>query len=979
MVERRGGFHVPTLPGFSLGGGPPGAPALPEQLRHIVLPAGATILGLDVEPGDPLTLAGPVSPLPIQPLLWDADADARGPAMRAPDRGRFDFVPLDERFLRHAPGPADLVTLGGVERIAGAQVVVVRVRPVQYLPETRAFVYYPRLRYTLRFEEVDPDGPRTFDDARPADAVPVGRQLRRLVEHPSVVVVAGGLGPVEPPLQLVPSIPCVIITDNFAWPESMPREGAGPIDPTRSPTLNERGVALSGDLVAELERLARWKTARGTRARVVTVSEIVGQTAYGDFTAGGFARDLQEVLRNFVKFAHAEWGTEYLLLGGDVNVVPMRKLAYYVAQPWHAWDASRTPIDPANPVPPARKCTIGTNVAKLHLDPAIYGTSFPDPTEPLYTQGGARFEFRTDASVANPGWYYVAEEELAKSAGFTPLPAGEDSEYVVVVGPQADVDDDYYWLGPERAAPSDLYYASVAGPEYSKEGVHDFDPRGYGVYGQHRWDPTAQCEVALDGSFHLMPDVWVGRAPVESGAEAKTFVDKVLTYERLESPSGVEVNLSYLGRIIFGAAYWLYEHLYSQTIQTDFWDESAGPGTVPLPIELQPGRFQSVSGSSRLHVHLQTDVANQLAYANLPQDGPNYRLVARFPHAQIAVPYDPAASSTSAGWYFATDLTFQVQATAKATAFVVVLGLDTPIVPTTCFWEPVTVEGGASEKEHLRGALATFFPAFSEISRFYSDYFELAAPPSIQPLDAPTIRAAIDDGCHFLSLTGHGSPLGCCEVSRLTPFQNVDRYFIAYADSCSTASPDEGADSLGEMVLTQANGGVGYVGNTRMSAIGVGDDYELTFWCALRWFGRLGPAAGVRPPGPPAQLMTHNYIQTLYGDPEMPVWTGLPNEYQVVHQPSLAWGETLEVLVLHAGKPVAGQRVTLMGGWTSSTQPLAIWRVKETKASGKVSFKLPSAGTVTTLQVTIVPDEDAQQPGEHQSFKPYVGEVLVTG
>ena len=213
----------------------------------------------------------------------------------------------------------------------------------------------------------------------------------------------------------------------------------------------------------------------------------------------------------------------------------------------------------------------------------------------------------------------------------------------------------------------------------------------------------------------------------------------------------------------------------------------------------------------------------------------------------------------------------------------------------------------------------------------------------------------------------------------MTPFQNVDRYFIAYADSCSTASPDEGADSLGEMVLTQANGGVGYVGNTRMSSIGVGDDYEHTFWCALRWFGRLGPAAGVRPPGQPAQLMTHNYIQILYGDPEMPVWTGLPNEYQVVHQPSRAWGETLEVLVLHAGKPLAGQRVTLMGGWTTSAQLPAIWRVKETKVSGKVRFKLPAAGTVTSLQLTIVPDEDAQQPGEHLNFKPYVGEVLVTG
>jgi len=43
---------------------------------------------------------------------------------------------------------------------------------------------------------------------------------------------------------------------------------------------------------------------------------------FGDFTQGGFGRDLPEVLRDFIKYIHKNWDTLYLLLAGDVNVAP---------------------------------------------------------------------------------------------------------------------------------------------------------------------------------------------------------------------------------------------------------------------------------------------------------------------------------------------------------------------------------------------------------------------------------------------------------------------------------------------------------------------------------------------------------------------------------------------------------------------------------------------------------------------------------
>ena len=70
------------------------------------------------------------------------------------------------------------------------------------------------------------------------------------------------------------------------------------------------------------QRLADWKTLRGVPGKVVLVSWInANYTGY----------DLQEKIRNFIIDAHATWGTNYVLLGGQgdyntsgQNIVPTR-------------------------------------------------------------------------------------------------------------------------------------------------------------------------------------------------------------------------------------------------------------------------------------------------------------------------------------------------------------------------------------------------------------------------------------------------------------------------------------------------------------------------------------------------------------------------------------------------------------------------------------------------------------------------------
>lgn len=63
----------------------------------------------------------------------------------------------------------------------------------------------------------------------------------------------------------------------------------------------------------------------------------------------------------------------------------------------------------------------------------------------------------------------------------------------------------------EDSLPCDLYYADLQG---------DWNFDGDGLYGE------------VEDSIDLYPDLMVGRAPVSSIAEAQSFVDKILTYEK---------------------------------------------------------------------------------------------------------------------------------------------------------------------------------------------------------------------------------------------------------------------------------------------------------------------------------------------------------------------------------------------------------------------------------------------------------------
>ena len=80
-------------------------------------------------------------------------------------------------------------------------------------------------------------------------------------------------------------------------------------------------IVTSDELVASFEPLAAWKQAKGLNTVIKTVSDI---------TANYPGVDAAERIRSFLTEARLVWGTDYVLLGGDVDQVPAR-MGFYDA------------------------------------------------------------------------------------------------------------------------------------------------------------------------------------------------------------------------------------------------------------------------------------------------------------------------------------------------------------------------------------------------------------------------------------------------------------------------------------------------------------------------------------------------------------------------------------------------------------------------------------------------------------------------
>ncbi len=266
LTDAAGGSAV-DLPGASAALDAAGH-VLPVAEAALLLPPGTRAAGIEVDLGEPVILAEGVE---LPSVLEAADASP---------------VELDGADAVVAPG-ASFANRG----LAGYELAALRIAPVAYDAATGTLSWHPHVRITLTAEAADAAaGLAVREDAD---------DLRRV------------LG--------------AVANDSAAW-QYAEAGGEAQLPPPPSGGLGSGEydylLITSPALAETFQPLVDHKLARGVSATLVTtdtISAAVVSPYAGEDDAAGR-------IREFIARAWDEWGTRYVLLGGDVATVPARRI-----------------------------------------------------------------------------------------------------------------------------------------------------------------------------------------------------------------------------------------------------------------------------------------------------------------------------------------------------------------------------------------------------------------------------------------------------------------------------------------------------------------------------------------------------------------------------------------------------------------------------------------------------------------------------
>jgi hypothetical protein len=877
----------------------PGFPVLPFVTRQIALPPGAQLVGATAVGLKAQTIGG----VPL--VAW---AQAGRPTRQEPqppepiyDDGSFyhypapDAIPLNPSVMKSPAWPASLVEIAGTAAAPGVTQLTLAVTPVQWLPGQADLVLHAEVLVEVSWRGGNaPQVPSDYSTAmQMAD-------LRERVVNPEAVPPMPV--PVEP---LAGDIWYLIITDNYRWNEDF-----------------TRGAALDGDVVGEFQRLADWKTEKGLKAGVVRISDIVNGV-YGDFTTG--ARDLQETIRNFLKFASRNWHTYWVLLGGDVEVLPAREVAGSAYGPLETY---RIDIgDKPRPDPNHAYWDEATGIVRMR-------SSIIDPETAIWSPLTGR-SFKMGLVLPGfSGWSYATSDAYRTDV----LSVGP-TEFIVLRGPTEDVANTMLFASvPLNSIPTDAYYASLTAPFYDRPDTHDWDTNDNGLYAQ------TFGSLAFD-QVNFFPNVAVGRAPVKSFADAATFVNKTLAYELGTGPAGVGRRLLLTSSIF----------------------DLSGPNV---------GATASCNESGAVSLCYDRATGDRLLrFAGAPGEDLVWQLQAvESGTSSTVLHYDPDALTrrTLASWFYCADASCTTASETSPAPGVraplptrhVRLVNPLPLPSVGYYFERDSADPSTLEKDAVKNLLEWVAPALDARQRLYQDYRHAEADPAapVSPLTETAMRTALAEGFGVATFSGHGSESGCCSMSTsmASALTNAWRG-VVYADSCLTNAFDTD-NAVGEAFLRNPRGGAtAYVGYTRYGWLNNGADYEQIFWGRLLTTRHLGTLANSR--------FTLNrddnnkwsvFAINLLGDPETPMWVGDPLILTAEHPASALRDSVFAVGVTTPdGSPLPGARVTLTREGVGLASVI-------TPADGVVRFQAEGdEGQILRLTVT------------KTDYRPYRGDVRI--
>lgn len=268
--------------------GEPGAPAMPYTAFHVSVPPEATDFTITIIPK-----ASPV----IYALTWNP-LPAQSPRPTSIEAQEETFMPLSSKYLQsNSTFPAKSAEVVGVSAIGGYnRVATVSVCPLLWTAAQNKIALMPEMEVTLNWK-TDPKAatnllyPCFTDIIEEAD-----EQARQMVINPEAV-------------------------GNYATTRN------GLTKSQRAATTQERipyVIVTTKELAPSLERLAALRRLRGFESRIVCIEDILADQRFkdGDLISG--INDEAGKLRAFLSTIYVDWGTQYVLLAGQFNLIPGR-------------------------------------------------------------------------------------------------------------------------------------------------------------------------------------------------------------------------------------------------------------------------------------------------------------------------------------------------------------------------------------------------------------------------------------------------------------------------------------------------------------------------------------------------------------------------------------------------------------------------------------------------------------------------------
>ncbi|MBU8934792.1 MAG: PKD domain-containing protein [candidate division Zixibacteria bacterium] len=254
-----------------------GHPMLPFKEIRIALPAGMKALSVSVVASELEEISGDYYVYPAQP-----------PVRIGQDSNQPFIDPISAVYSSPDHFPSQPVSIVSQTDLAGQAMAIVQVCPLKYIPAERKLYIYTSL--TLSVEGVDG---YVCNDYLPANA---SENVRRTYEQMATEMVV-----------------------NREAVELMTFPGGTSKGMLLDDGPYEHVIITSGSYAALYQPLVDWHIKKGVKDTVVTTNYI-----YAVYSGS----DNQEKIRNFVIDAHANWSTQYILIGGEHNTVPFEYRIY---------------------------------------------------------------------------------------------------------------------------------------------------------------------------------------------------------------------------------------------------------------------------------------------------------------------------------------------------------------------------------------------------------------------------------------------------------------------------------------------------------------------------------------------------------------------------------------------------------------------------------------------------------------------------